>query len=662
MDIKGRNKDNEWINEDLLSSYVEESKNDPTRNYTLNEGESNQRYYSAVSEWWVSHGGIDVDISTREDSVPTSCENYVRQIVNDLISLLFKNDPEARFHPQFGHPEDSDLTDTMDSMVRMVWKNASIKPAIITWGQQACIRGLSTIKVIWNSNDQSRSKFGDIGVVNIRPEDIFYDPNATNSNRALDCRYIVHRLWKSKEFIARRFGESGLEAANISPKTWVGASFDKIAKAVTRHKDRKINEDDKVEVLEFWLFPTTKFDNDVTGSDISENEYKYGAVAYMVDSKIVEIMRNPYFKVVNKQELSLNGQSSLKQNIVIGHHRHPFVPLWWIRTAGVDGHNGIYNCLGAVSSMKMPQTSLYKLLQDTEINIGTSANPPFGYIEGALENPPDSIMRRPGEGIAVSAAYQGEGIDHAIRFWNGQQLPPDVWNLINRKTMAIKELGGIQPGMTGAYPQGTSHTPAMTIAAMQEASFSPMWAITKEIDEGLKDVAELVMGLIQQYYEKGRYVDVESNGFEHSIVLSEKHLQTSFQCVIVSGTTTPMYDVERETKMMNINAKVDQAISMSFQMQDPIFMETCAIYLESIKYPPSFQYIQLLRKKIGELQQQIQQAQEMQMQAGLLSLAGQVGEQEQQQQPLDSEEAIAQFEEGELGVPRGTLDSKLSVQ
>lgn len=657
IEVKGRNDKNEWITEEYLADCIKTSEQDPSRMWNLREGESNQRYYNAIYEWWATVNGKDVIVETDGDNLITACENHIIRGIEDLKSLLFKNDPEVRTHPQLGHPEDSELTDNMDALLRMSWKQASIKPSIITWGQQSSIRGLSTIKVIWNKNDNMRSKHGDIGVINVPPSDIFYDPNGTNSNRALDCRWIGHRLWKSPEFIARRWGDNGLEAANLLPKTRVGEVFDNIKKLI-HSPERKTEQNNTYEIIEFWLFPTTKFDNDVTESNLKEDDYPYGVIAYTVDGRLVEIMPNPYVKNKSRQVIDINAQSSLEK-IVIGHHRHPFVPMWWIRTAGIEGFNSIYNCLGAVSLMKMAQTALFSILNNTEQNVHTVANPPFLYRTDAIENPPDSIMRKPGEGIPISSSYIGESLNNAVQLLNGQQMPVDIWRFIERKTQAIKELGGIQPGMTGAYQQGSSHTPAMTVAAMQEAAFSPMWGITKELDDGLKDLAYLVLGNIQQYYEPGRYVDISENGTEIAIQLQERHLDTRFQLSVVAGATTPMYDVERESKMLNINMKVDEAITRSMQMQDPIFMETCLTYLQSIKYPPAYQYIQQLMKKIAEFEQELEQAQQIQATAGLAGLAEQQGA-EQPSAGQDEGDMAIQDLETELGVPAGQLDIALS--
>lgn len=653
-EIKGRSEKNEWITEAYLTDCIRQAETDPSRGWHIKEGESNQRYYSAIYEWWATAEGRDRDISQDTNSSMTSCENYIMRGIEDLKSLLFKNDPEVRFHPQLGHPEDSDLTDNMDALLRMVWKQATVKPAVITWGQQASIRGLSTLKVIWNKNDKMRSSHGDIGVINIPSADIFYDPNATNSNRAMDCEWICHRLWKSWEFLVRRFGESGLDAAILRPTTRVGSIIE-TAKNILRSPERKSDQSKNFEVLEFWLFPTTKFDNDVTASDLDEKDAPYGWVAYMVEGKLIEIMPNPYVKKESKQEVDINANSKLDK-VIRGHHRHPFVPMWWIRTSDISGVNGIYNCVGAVSLMKMAQTSLHAMLRNTEENVHTVSNPPYLYKGAALKNPPASIMRLPGEGIEIGESYMGESLSGAFQLLNGQQLPADVWRFIDRKTQAIKELGGIQPGMTGAYPQGTSHTPAMTIAAMQEAAFSPMWGITKELDDALKDLSYLIMGNIQQFYEPGRYVDIAENGIESAIELTQRHLQTRFQLNVVAGATTPLYDIERETKMLNINMKVDDSITRSMELRDTVFMETCLTYLESIKYPPAYQYIQQLHKKIQELQELFDQERAMQE---LMAMGSGLAEQQGQPSEEAGADPINQLE-SEMGLPQGQLDAALS--
>ena len=657
---KWRNDKNEWITETLLNRYKQEAEDDPIRNFHLSEGQSCQRFYNAITEWWVTSKGIDNDVSTMFDSVPTAAENHAAKTINDLNSLLLKNDPEVRHHPQLGHPEDSDLTDDMDGMLRMTWRQANVKPALSTWVQQASIRGMASVKIVWNRNDQSRSKYGDIGIIYVPPEDLFYDTNATNSNRAQDCRYIIHRSKISPETIFGRYSFEGLEAAGYGDKSWWAkvvkggkTTFD-FVKGIFVGEKRKEAEDYRVEVLEYWLFPVTKFDNYMVGGEgVREKDYPFGVVATMVEGKIVDIMPNPFVKKEKNQKIE--GTESEVIDVIRGHKRHPFVPLWWIRCATDDGYNPIYACRGAMTPMKAAQSSLYSLLSSSEIHCRVAANTKMLTKPNAFKTPMDRITGGPGEILVINDLWGDLPLDQVVKELNGSQMSPDLPMLINRKTGIIPILGGLNPGMTGAYPAGTSHTPGVTIAALQEASFTPMWAITKEIDDALKDVSELIMGNIQQFYEPGRFVDVSDDGMTTSVELSKRHLQTRFQRVVVQGTTTPFYDIDRETRMATIKVMVDQAIAQSIQLGDTIFMETCAIYLQSLRYPPAYQYIQLLHKKMQELGAQIKQQQMATIQAGEMGVKAMV----QEEQPPPEDQGLRDFE-GELGVPPGALDEALN--
>jgi hypothetical protein len=639
---------NEWIQEELLSNYLAEVESDAMRSLYLKEGKSCQRYYNTTKEWWIPTDDDDVDYASmlQEQKIPASTENHVKRSVDDILSLSFKNDPEVRHHPQQDRPEDSELSDDMDALLRMAWKKATVRPSMLSWGLQTIIWGLSSVKTLYNFADKTSGR-GDVSVINKSPYDVMYDPLASNSNRALDCRYIIDRSWMSPETVARRLGQEGMDAAAIDASKWFDKLVDKIPidrlkKMIIVSKNRKKGEDYPIEVLEYWLFPTSKYDNAIIGGqDIEEDDYPYGVIATMINSKIVDIKGNPFAKKDRRAKQDRLGT----EPIVRGHCRHPFVPMWWLRCHNIDGYNSFYMTRGAVSAMKPAQISLNGLLNSSEIIARTNANPYTIMRKGATDINLENIGRRPGEVIVLNEQTEGESIDNLIRFGSGQQMSPDIPILIERKTRIIQRLGGISEGMTGQYPGGTSHTTAGGTFSLQEASFTPMWTPTKEFDDAIKDLAELIMGNIQQFYEPGRYVDIDINGEQVAIELKEAHLKTQFQRVVISGATTPMYDVDRDPRMANIKLMVDNAIMQSIQARDVSPMETCVIYLESIKYPPALRYIQLLKKKIDELSQQNQVMDQATTQAGAVGLADQLQQAQAAQEQPSTEEAPNELED-----------------
>ena len=64
----------------------------------------------------------------------------------------------------------------------------------------------------------------------------------------------------------------------------------------------------------------------------------------------------------------------------------------------------------------------------------------------------------------------------------------------------------------GGQAPGTSHTPAGTIASVQEASFTRMWTIVGALDRAIEGVAKRMLGLMQEFYYVGRFLSTSETG------------------------------------------------------------------------------------------------------------------------------------------------------
>ena len=75
-------------------------------------------------------------------------------------------------------------------------------------------------------------------------------------------------------------------------------------------------------------------------------------------------------------------------------------------------------------------------------------------------------------------------------------------------------------------------------------------------------------------------------------------LSSIFRLEVVSGTTTPLYDMDKETKLMAIKQHVDAALaSQSIQV-----MKSCLIFLDNLNNPYTYQWVQLLKQTIQEME------------------------------------------------------------
>jgi len=614
----------DWVDIDFLKRIDEEVEGHASFAKYMSNVLRGIRYYSSSSEWWVPiNDHEDMNIS---EKVPTARENIIHSTVNEMVSILLKNDPVVRTHPF--HPEDSPFSDDFDSVLLAAWRNAKTRDNLHSMLKMAAIAGLGICKTGWNNANKAISN-GEVGIKFIAPTDIYLDPYATNSNRGLDCRYIRHTSWQTPEAIIYRYGNEGAQALGVEsetgrPKKWkknLRAIGKKIVDTVTGGEEEGHKVDRRFPVYEYWIFPVSGRESELaTGSAVDEKTYPYGLVVTRVRDKIVRTMANPYF---SKKTIAVGeGLDTESQTIEQGHKMHPFVLCYWNREMDASGYNGIYDCTGMVQEQIPLQHSLDSVNRDLEQHIRTTAWPGVITVEDAFDTPMDKWEGRPGQILEINAKYLGANrrIGDVIQQFSGRNMASEAWLYRNDKRQQISQITGLKPQMVGLSPQGSSHTPAATIGTIQEASYSSIWPLDREIINACWDIAYRFMGLIQQNYKQGRLVEIsEEGGTTAFIEIQQRHLAGMFKLEVVSGTTTPMYDMDKETKLMAIKQQVDTAI---VSQSIPILKSTL-IFLDNLNIPYSYQWIQLLKQTI----QEIELAQQTLQGIGGMALMEQAGQQ-----------------------------------
>jgi hypothetical protein len=170
-------------------------------------------------------------------------------------------------------------------------------------------------------------------------------------------------------------------------------------------------------------------------------------------------------------------------------------------------------------------------------------------------------------------------------------MPNFVFEMLAADLQAIEKQAGLEAGVIGLFPQagGTSHTPGVTVGALQEAAFGPLWKYVAELAAALLDMSILYDGLIQQKYEENR----------------------------LQGATTPLADIDKLQRTEQVVAIVQNAI----MSQNPSIMELGIAHIESLNYPWALQFQQILAKELQRTLQ-IQQG-VVGIGAGALQQAGQ---------------------------------------
>ncbi len=217
--------------------------------------------------------------------------------------------------------------------------------------------------------------------------------------------------------------------------------------------------------------------------------------------------------------------------------------------------------------------------------------------------------------------------------------------MVSMDEQAIKQIGGIRPGLIGLFPQGggTSHTPAATIGTLQEAAFGPLWRYVDELGTALVDIATLMDGVIQLKMKPGQYMATSRRGRQFWLEWTGEHAAAQFQRQVVAGATTPVYDLEKEQR----EAFIMQLVEKAMLANDPRIVRLYLIYVRSLyNFPWAEQYEQELQAELSRLENLSQGLQGVGAQEMMNQLQGRVGQGQGQQALPAAGEGTSLDEEG----------------
>jgi len=623
----------QWITPQLCNWMLDLCKRNPSRISYLENAKEMRSWYRGNRFLAPVKGVDDMEIDDRN---ATARRNILGETVDELGSVLLKNKPIIRRKPYL--PWHVDLSDDLDAMWLWQWLECNGQGITRSFVEDAQLTGLAALKVLWDPFVEYPGRKGVIRLQSIPEGAIYVDPYASNNQRGEDARFIIHHVRKLPEELIAKFGEPAAKAlgyptskgrgihsnfanqmlnmSNIEltkplsgPRVPAAINYPMPSSLSVQTEDVPVDplEGAKKDVYECWIFPQTMYSNDLlTGREVNYSEYKYGAVATMVDNHIIDIKPNPYFARKRLQVQDDTGQQQTKV-LEVGPRRHPFVFLWWKRIADSHGNRTFYNCMSMVEWMTSIQFNYNAIRRNIAIIGRTLSNPMIAYNEDLLAMDPSKVRNIPGQLIRVQG---GATIDQAIRLMHPSGIPADLMNLNMQDEQAIRSSGGIRPGLVGLFPQGggTSHTPAATIGTLQEAAFSPLWRYVEEIGDALVDLSSVMDGLMQQKYQVGHYVATSRHGREFWLEWSGEHSAAQFQRHVVAGATTPIYDLEKEQR----EAFVMQITQTAMQTEDPRQIRIAMIYLRSLyNFPWAYQYEQELQQELMRLEQMTQGLQQV---------------------------------------------------
>ena len=617
--------DDSWITPEYLGTLKQESQTHFTRSSYLAKARIGWRWYKKPVGIIPIDDFDDEEVDSRH---ATSRDNIIKETIDEGLSIFLKNDPVVRLYPHF--PEDADLVDDIDRATLSAWRNEGARSVTSSALRESFITGMSIVKVYWDVKKKA------IAFFKPAPGDIFIDPFSNSDKRLGDCRYIIHRTRQRIDVVLQRYGTEAEIALGLrSPRGRKGkkATFPQLMSRFASMSKEILNRqipagsggnsdeiaDPFIDVYEYWIFPVVPNDVGLVSGDggLDDAGYPYGVVVTVIEDHIVKTKKNPFAGKANRMVVDDAGIATAKK-VDIGSLRHPFVGLFWDRLSDDEGNNRVYNCMGVVEQMIPMQFNIDAIRRQIYINAKTTANPGGIVVGDSLNTPLSEITLGPGE--LLDAKDVGQPLSNIMQRWEGQALPNYIFEMVAADSANVKQRVGFKQGVTGQFPRGTSHTPAMTIGAVQDEDFGPLWEHVKELGLALEDMNVLMGGLMQQFYTVGDFLDVSEQGQTRKVEWTQRHITANFRREVVAAATTSFFDLDKANRLSQVAAAANEAMAS----ENPDMIQSTITLLVNMGYPDAFDWIQQLRQKLQTLQQQEQELQALGM-LGLTQQAAQGG-------------------------------------
>ena len=593
-----------WLKEPLLHRMIAEVEEDAS--YATYK-ENAARFYQAY-RGPLGLGAIEgIDDTTINDRQATARRNFIAEAVDELESILMANYPMVKRWAL--DQRDAGLSDVQDEMFLASWEDSHGQFVASSMLRNAEITGLAVGKVVWNIENKTKDKSGEVMFECLPYTGVKIDPKASNTQRGRDVRFIIHTVNQPRQDIVRKYGKPALDAMSMeSPK---GRDAKKKAKTFSHMTEKEQASALDVDggnrdVHEFWIFPRTQGMSQMVGEDADPtSEFPYGLVATMVAGKIVRVIKNPYVSGKTRYYEDENGYEA-SERVLIGSKRHPFVFMWWKRISGVGGYNGVYDCMGMVEQMVPLQVNVNALRRNVAINARTTANPQLAINEDLIDDPIESIEQAPTGIIRVS---QTQRASDAVHMLTPPQMPAYAFQWLMSEQAQIPQTAGLKPGVIGAIPGagGTSHTEYESIGALQIASFAPLKKYVKELDAFLLDTSILYDGLMQQKYKQGRYLAVTRYGGEQTIEWTDRNITANFRRHVVLGATTAMYDIDKQLRINETAMLCKEAL----MTKDPEIIKVTILQIQNLDDPWKYEFLVALQDTYTRLTTELQQLQQL---------------------------------------------------
>lgn len=419
----------------------------------------------------------------------------LKSTFNNCVADQMDNVLEAKMLPEI--PEVQKLTDDINDIVSYIFELNDYRRLHRWRVQDYLATGTAITQIMWDK-EMSHGK-GDVALIRVPVEQFLYDPAVDTIQGA---RALFKVSWHPMSWYKKHYPD----------KYWTIQADEHAAYAVgEQHNQSEISADEeKAMLLEYWW------------REYNTESHKYTInVAYLAGRTLLEKYEDLY-----------------------AHGMYPFVVDVYTEIEGLPVGDGL------ITELAPMQRYINRYYHYIDANIRAAAKMRLLVNSGAQIDL-DKISDW-NEDVVT-----GERIDEqAVRFMTSPPFTSLPFNVILQMQSDMKMDSGQNQFTRGEG--GNSITAASAITALQEAGGKMSRMRTEALKAGFKLIAEQVLWLISEFYNKDRRVLI--TGRETDIIVNPREVNASAERLMLKGRDIPAppYLVRVQVQRRSPNAVADQ--------------------------------------------------------------------------------------------------------
>jgi len=429
--------------------------------------------------------------------------NHIYNVIDVNLALLLDDIPCWRVYSEGDESKEITSGERITRYLKHLYQKLDIYQVIYNMVFDSLLYGTGICKVYWDdSRDNEDSPFkGEVAVKRVSPFLISVDPSATSLD---NCQYIVEHIFMTKEKVKKLYKVDAQPISvsenpfsdwqkPISVEDVEGITFTK-----TSDKGKNL-----IEVKRLWF----REEEDIN-------------VYVVINNKVIKNYKSPFIDITS-------GEKAQRK-------RFPFV--FMVLNPVTDEIWGISEILPLIEVQKVLNRA-YSLL-----------------MEMALFHARPKILNPKTSGISAEMweSDPGQVIDYNLgsepRFMTPPVPPSYLFELALRMENLMKIISGIQDVVLGRVPSGISA--ASAIAELQEAAQTKIRRKLRNRNEALKDMGELILSRMVQFYPELRIGYITKDG--ERISITKDDLKQAKNLIVEVGTMLPANQTAKFQQLLSL--------------------------------------------------------------------------------------------------------------